>query len=55
MCMSNNCCHEGCGYGVDDEDKIRILEQTKKILQIRVESIDHRISQLKTQETQAGG
>jgi len=47
MCMSYNCCHEGCGCEFDAEDKIRILEQAKKILQIRIEAIDRRIGQLK--------
>jgi hypothetical protein len=52
--MSHHCCHEGYGCEIGVEDQVHILQQTKKILQIRIEAIDRRISQLKEQETEAG-
>ncbi len=51
MCMACNCYHEGCGCEADAEDKVRMLEQTKAMLRLRIEAIDRSIGRLKEQKT----
>jgi hypothetical protein len=53
--MTYKCgCHEECGCDVEAEDEVQMLELTKKMLQVRIKSIDRRIDQLKERETEAG-
>jgi len=58
MCRSHmtyKCgCHEECGCDVEAEDEVQMLELTKKMLQVRIKSIDRKIYQLKERETEAG-
>ena len=53
--MMHGCgCHEECGCGLEAEDEVQMLELTKKMLQVRIKSIDREIGQLKEHETEAG-
>jgi hypothetical protein len=48
------CCHEDCGCGLEAEDAVEMLELKKKMLQVKIKSIDRQIGQLKERETEGG-
>jgi hypothetical protein len=47
-------CHEGCSWAMNIEGSIEMLELEKKMLHVRLKSIDKKIAMLKERETEAG-